>query len=135
MDVKPGDLVFLTSEYDAYIKSKHPSLKIVITNRLAKVEKIIDWQSPEGKLIYKARLDSHKWDGIKITDCKYILSVYYPDIKGRNGESGTVERGLPMFMISPKSGKLFFVKAPDWLYKEILKVCETFMVEKKDVPG
>jgi len=46
---------------------------------------------------------------------------------------GVAERGVPMFKNNPKTGDPFFEKVPDWIYKEILKKCETFDVELKNV--
>jgi len=34
-----------------------------------------------------------------------------------------------MFECHPETKDPFFIKAPDWLFKEILKVCESFKVE------
>jgi hypothetical protein len=98
---------------------------------LAKLEQIIDWDSPTGKKIKEARLKSNKWDGLPLEDNKYIFSIYYWDVKGKNGEQGTIEQGQPLFSKDPETGKPFFVKVPDWIYKEIVKKCVTFDVEDK----
>lgn len=130
-DVKPGDLVFLTQDFHKYIAEKNPKLKWILTNRLAKLEEIIDWESEKGKRIKAARELSGKWKDLSIEDNKYLVSIYYHDIVGRRGQQGVVEQSFPMFRYHPKTKKPFFEKVPDWIYREILKKCETFDVELK----
>lgn len=131
-NIKPGDLVFLTIAFENYIREKHPKTGIHLVNRLAKVEEIIDWNSEKGKKIKRARELSGKWKDLPIEDSKYILSIYYHDLKGRKGESGVVERGVSMFKNHPKTGSSFFEKVPDWIYKLIMEKCETFDVELRN---
>lgn len=128
----PGDLLFLTVSYDRYLRNKHPDLKVSMVNRLAKLESIIDWDSPKGQLIYGLRVKSGKWNKLPIKDNKYILSVYYHDVQGKKGQVGTIERGVPMFGCNPKTKAPFFHKVPDWIYGEIMKQCEDFDVELKE---
>jgi len=134
-ELKAGDLVMLTRFYDEYVHRRNPTLNTILTNRLAKIEEIIDWNSPKGRFIRDARVKSGKWQDLPIEENKYLMSVYYPDLTGRKGQKGVVERGLAMFRCDPKSGAPFFEKVPDWLYQEIQKKCETFMVGRVDVPG
>jgi hypothetical protein len=138
MDFKRGDLVFLTKAYENYIRGRNPksitiNLKISLINRLAKIEKIIDWTSPEGKKIKAARIKSGKWVGLPLEDNKYIISVYHYDLIGRKGQTGVIER-TPVFSKDPNTGESFFIKMPDWIYKELFKKCADFKVELKDVP-
>ncbi len=130
-DLKSGDLLILTGAFHVYFHKKHKNSKIILTNRLAKLEEIIDWDSPKGKLIKNARIKSGKWKNLPIEDNKYIVSIYYPDLTGRNGQKGVVERGVAMFHGHPETGTPFFEKVPDWLYKEIMSKCEEFEVEEK----
>ena len=134
MDNEPesGDLLLLTGAFNAYFHKKHRDSKIVLTNRLAKLEEIIDWDSEKGKKIKAARIMSGKWKNLPLEDNKYIISIYYHDLTGRGGQKGVVERGVAMFRGHPETGTLFFEKIPDWLYKEIMKKCEEFDVEMKD---
>lgn len=131
-NIKPGDLVFLTTAFENYIREKHPKTGIPLVNRLAKVEEIIDWNSEKGKKIKEVREKSGKWKDLSIEDSKYILSIYYHDLKGRKGQYGVVERGVSMFKNHPKTGNSFFEKIPDWIFKLIMEKCETFDVELKD---
>ena len=131
-DIKPGDLLFLTRAFEDYFRQRNPSSKISLVNRIAKLEEIIDWASDKGLKIKKAREDSGKWKDLPIEDNKYIVSIYYHDLVGRNKEKGVVERGVPMFRCNPKTGAPFFEKVPEWIYKEIIRKCETFEVELKN---
>ena len=131
LEVRPGDLLFLTGFYHDYVLEKNPRLNIVLTNRLAKLEEIIDWESEKGKTIKKYRELSGKWKDLPLEKNKYIVSVYHHDLIGRKGQVGVIDRSLPMFRFHPKTGKPFFEKIPDWIYKEIMKKCEVFQIEIK----
>ena len=131
MDIKPGDLVFLTQEYESYVYERNPKLKLSLVNRLAKLEDIIDWDSPKGVKIKELRLKSGKWKDLPLEDNRYIFSVYYHDVDGRNGKQGVIERGVPLFSKDPKTGMAFFTKVPEWVYKELARKCETFEVVDK----
>ena len=128
-DLKPGDLLFLTKAFEDFFLKKNPASKISLVNRLAKLEEIIDWESEKGRAIKKAREMSGKWANLPIEDNKYIISIFYHDLIGRNKEKGVVERGKPMFRYNPATKAPFFEKVPDWIYREIMKQCETFSVE------
>jgi len=128
---KSGDLVFLTKAFDDYFHKKNPSSKISLINRLAKIEEIIDWNSEKGIKIKEARIVSGKWSNLNLEDSKYILSIFYHDLAGRKGQLGVAERGVPMFQSHPETGEQFFVKVPDWVFKEIQKKCESFDVQPK----
>ena len=127
-DLKPGDLVFLTQDYEKYVFERNPGIRVSLVNRIAKLEQIIDWDSPSGKKIKELRLKTGKWKDLPLEDNKYIFSVYYHEVQGRDGQKGVTERGVPMFSKDPKSGDPFFVKIPDWIYKNIQKKCESFEV-------
>lgn len=129
MDIQRGDLVFLTQAYEEYMYSKNPNLKVSLVNRIAKLEDTIDWESERGKTIKAARIRSGKWKDLPLEDNRFIFSIYYPELTGRNNRRGVVERGVPMFSCHPSTGAPFFEKIPDWLYKEIIKKCETFGVK------
>ena len=101
--MKPGELFFLTEAYEKYVHDRNPEFKLRLVNRLAKLEEIIDWRSEKGQKIKQARIDSGKWEGLPLEDNRYIFSVYYHDVPGRDGEKGTVERGQPMFSKDPKT--------------------------------
>jgi hypothetical protein len=130
-ELQAGDLVFLTQEYEKYVFERNPKIRVSLVNRIAKLEQIIDWCSDTGKKIKEARQKSGKWEGLPLEDNRYIFSVYYHELTGRTGQLGVVERGVPMFSKDPKSGAPFFVKIPDWIFKEIQKKCVVFDVQDR----
>lgn len=130
-DLSPGDLVFLTQAYENYVFERHPDLKVGLVNRLAKLESVIDWNSESGKKIMAARLKSGKWKDFPIEDCKYMFSIYYHELAGREGKKGVIET-TPLFSKDPKTGEAFFIKAPDWLMKDILAKSRQFEVKDPD---
>ena len=130
-EFKPGDLVFLTKDYENYVWKRNPGVKVTLTNRLAKLEKILNWDDDTGKKIKEARLKSGKWKDLPLEDNKYIFSIFFHDLRGRKDQAGVVERGVSMFGKDPTTGASFFMKVPDWIYREIQKKCETFEVKDK----
>ena len=133
MDLKPGDLLFITSAFEKYFRKRNPTSKVILVNRIAKLEEIIDWGSEKGQKIKQARLMSGKWKDLVIEDNKYIVSIYYHDLIGRKGQRGVAERGVAMFRYDPETKAPFFEKIPDWIYREIIKNCEIFKVELTNV--
>jgi hypothetical protein len=129
IDIKPGDLLFLTKAFEDYFLKKNPKSKISLVNRLAKLEDVIDWDSEKGQIIKLAREKSGKWKNLPIEENKYIVSIFYHDLIGRNKERGVVERGVPMFRYNPITREPFFEKVPNWIYTNIMKQCEVFSVE------
>lgn len=127
-DVSSGDLVILTQAYEEYMFRKNIKLGVSLVNRMAKIEEIIDWESEKGKKIKKAREDSGKWKDLPIEESKYVMSVYYHDLVGRNGQRGVIDRTC-LFSHDPKTRTAFFEKMPIWMYREIAKKCATFDVE------
>jgi len=117
--ISVGDLIYLTRAYEDHIKRSNPFISVRLENRIAKVEEILDWESEKGKKIKEARLKTGKWDKLPLEDNKYILSVYYPELAGRKGEKGVVERGVASFSKDPITGVSFFDKLPDWMFKEL----------------
>jgi len=132
-DIRAGDIVYLTKAYDEFVRAKNPYLPTILTNKLAKVEEIIDWGTEKGRTIKEARLKSGKWKGLNQDDCRYMLSVYHPDMPGRNGQPGVVERGSPMFERHPETGEPFFIRVPGWYHEELMRQCLNFDVKKKNV--
>jgi len=131
--LKSGDLLFLTSAFNDYFHKRHKDSKLILTNRLAKLEEIIDWDSKKGKLIKAARIKSGKWKKLSIEDNKYLISIFYHDLVGREGQKGVCERGVCMFQCDPETKAPLFCKVPEWMFREIMKKGEEFglVLERK----
>ena len=130
---KAGEMVVLTAAYERHLMAANPLLRYTMSNRLAKIEEIFDWESPKGKKIKAARLKTNaaKWSKLPLEDCRYVLSIYYPELKGRQGQNGVAERGMPSFSKDPETGEAYFIKVPEWMVKEIQAPCMTFDVKDK----
>lgn len=63
-------------------------------------------------------------------DNKYILSVFYHELVGRNGQLGVVEKTVS-FSSDPSTKEAFFVKVPQWIVRELLKNPESFEIENR----
>jgi hypothetical protein len=100
-----------------------------LENRIAKIEEIIDWDSEKGNKLKEARLKTGKWDKLPLEDNKYILSVYYPELLGRKGEKGVVERGVASFSKDPVTEAPFFDVLPNWMFKEMVAKCKELNIE------
>jgi len=118
-DIKPGDILLLTRFYEEYICSKKPCLIIRLQNRLAKLEDIIDWSSSKGKKLKEVRIKSGKWDDLPLEDNKYIVSIFYPELTGRKGQSGVVEMAS-LFRNDPLTGSEFFIKADENIIQSLM---------------
>ena len=128
-DFRSGDLVFLTQAYERWMYERNPHLKLSFVNRLARIEDIIDWESPKGKRIKEMRLRSGKWDDLPLEDNKYLLSIFYHDVQGRKKEAGVVEQGVPSFSKYPGTEEPMFVKVPKWIFEMLMTECQKFNVE------
>lgn len=137
MTVTAGDLVYLTRAYEDHVRRSNPFMSARLENRIAKVEEIIDWDSEKGKKIKAARIQTGKWKDLPLEDNRYILSVYYPELIGRNGQEGVIERGVASFSKDPETGAPFFGVLPEWMFKEMASKCQELNIEWKsrDVSG
>ena len=125
-----GHIVFLTVHFDKYLKIKNPLFDVPLSNRLAKVIKVFDWDTEEGKLLLSFR-DKEKWKDKDPRDFKFVLKVYMPDliIKGKTGIA--VEEVLPRYY--PGTKHTLFDIFPDKLLEDINKKDkEFFSVKKKE---
>jgi len=131
-----GKIVYLTVHTDTYLREINPKFNVPMANRTAKIIKIFDWETEEGKLLLKAREKIGKWGNtFNPKDFKYVLKVYYPDLKiDKNKRQGlTVEEVLPRFY--PGTEFTLFEVLPDWVLKDYKKkIIELSVVDNKDIP-
>ncbi|MBD3261282.1 MAG: hypothetical protein GF334_06290 [Candidatus Altiarchaeales archaeon] len=125
-----GRLVYLTVHADRWFKEAHPSFNIPLSNRLAKVIKVFDWNTPEGKLLLSAREKTGKWGNFESKDFKFVLKVYHPDIIRGQKKGLTVEEVLPRCY--PGSELLLFDVLPEWMISDLNKVEKDMLkIDKK----
>lgn len=95
--MKTGDIVYLTRHYAEWIKMLKGDLDISLIHRIARVVKVLNWRTKEGKLLLEQRVKTGKWDNLKSKDFKYVLKVYYPDLISKKTE----ETGLTAYEVLP----------------------------------
>ena len=127
-----GSIVYLTLFYEKWIREVHPEFNIPMVNRLAKVIKVIDWESEEGKLILKERLKNGKWDKLKSEDYKFVLDIYYPELVGSK-KSLAIAEMVPRYYPDSKN-ELFRVLPETMVTRLLKKELNVFKVVKQNVP-
>lgn len=128
-----GRLVYLTVYIDRYLREVNPEFNVPMANRLAKVIKVFDWDTEEGKLLLDVRSKSKKWnEKYNKRDYKFVLKIYYPDLMIKNRTGVTVEEVLPRMY--PGTKHSLFELVPDWMHEDIIKEeKEAFFLDKKDI--
>lgn len=97
--LKEGDVVFFTRHYAEWLREINPKLDITLIHKIAKIIKIIDWETDEGRAILKEREATGKWKKLNSKDFKYILRVYHPDIVGKDKKNP----GVIAYEVLPKN--------------------------------
>lgn len=126
-----GRLVILTRHLESWYKELNSQFNIPIANRLAKIVKILDWDTAEGKVILAEREKNGKWTNLKSEDFRFILKIYYPELKMKDKKGIAIEELVPQFY--PGTENLMFFPMPDWMLKDLIKEeRNVFKVEKKE---
>jgi len=125
-------LVFLTVHAERWIKEASPQFAIPLSNRIARVSKVFDWDTDEGKLLLRARDKAGKWEKLTSKDFKFVLSVFYPELV-KDGRHGLIiDEMLPRMF--PGTDLELFTPVPDWMLKDLReeKVGDAFsLIPKK----
>jgi hypothetical protein len=119
-----GRLVFLTTHMDVWLRQVNPKFNIPMANRIAKVVKVFDWDTAEGKLLLREREKTGKWKNLDPKEFKFVLKIYYPDLVKDNKDGITVEEVVPRFF--PKTEMMMLNVIPEWMLKSLQK-------EEKDI--
>ena len=114
-----GKLVYLTVHFQNWLQELNINFSVPVIGRLAKVTKVIDWESKEGKLVLSERQKSPKWKNLDPKSFKFIISIYYPELIVKNKKGVIIPEVVPM--MNPYNGKgPFFELVPDWMLKDII---------------
>jgi hypothetical protein len=102
-----------------------------MVNRLAKVVKVLNWDTEEGKLILQERQKTGKWEKLNSEEYKYILDIYYPElVKTRKNIS--ISELVPRYY--PESKDELFSILPNSIITGLLKKEQnTFKIVSKNV--
>lgn len=118
-NISEGRLVILTRHLEKWYKELNSEFNVPITNRLAKVVKVFDWESPEGKLVLRERKKTGKWENINPEDFRFVLRVYYPELRIKQTKKVMIEEIVPQYY--PGSEAPMFILMPDWMLKDFLR--------------
>jgi hypothetical protein len=120
-----GRLVYLTTHTDVWLREINPKFNIFMVNRIAKIVKVFDWNSEEGKILLAERKKNGKW-GAKLNprDFKFVLKVYCPELSLKKKRGVTVDELLPLHF--PGTKLTMFEPIPSWMLKDLQK-------EEKDI--
>jgi hypothetical protein len=125
-----GKLVYLTIYLEKWYKSRNPAFNVPITNRLAKVVKVFDWDTEEGKILLDAREKNGKWTKLEPKDFKFVLKIYYPELILKKSNKVTIEEVVPK--LYPGTKNEMFKVIPEWMLKDIVKEEKnSFTIAKK----
>lgn len=126
-----GRLVYLTVHVNEWLRQANPTFNVPMSNRIAKVIKVFDWESDEGKILLKEREKTGKWGNLNSKDFKFVLDVYFPDLtKGSQVGIRTPELFPKRF---PGTELSLFELLPGWMVKSLMKENEgSFNIVKKD---
>lgn len=129
-----GKIVYLTVHSEVWFKEINPNFNIPMVNRLAKIVKVFDWDTEEGKILLEAREKTGKWGKLNSKDFKFVLKIYYPELifdpdikiyspemhRGMEVKKGFVaEEVLPLKY--PGTELFMFDLLPDWVIKDLVK--------------
>jgi hypothetical protein len=127
MDVdvdKSHRLVYLTVHADVWFREINPKFNVPMVNRLAKIIKVFDWDTDEGRLLLSEREKTGKWGKLDPKAFKFVLRVYCPELIVKNRRGFTTEEVLPLKY--PGTELTLFELLPLWMLQSLQK-------EEKDV--
>jgi len=99
IEINKGDVVYLTRHYAEWMKMLKGDLDISLIHRIAKIVKVLDWDTEEGKALLQQREYTGKWENINSKDFKYVLKIYYPDLIPPRGKKS----GLSGYEVLPRN--------------------------------
>jgi hypothetical protein len=133
--LKTGDIVYLTRHYAEWIKMLKGDLDISLIHRIARVVKVINWRTKEGKLLLEQREKTGKWKNLNSKDFKYVLKVYYPDLKSKKTDHTGITAYEVLPLNFPETEYPLFEKYPQHLLDDMNKedIEDIFKLERKDI--
>jgi len=112
-------VVFITAHADRWLRDANPRFNIPMANRLARVSKVFDWDTEEGRMLLEAREKSGKWGKLDPRDFKFVLSIFYPELVNDGQRGMVIEEVMPRRF--PGTELELFSPMPAWVLDDILK--------------
>lgn len=119
-----GRLVYLTVHADVWFRDINPKFNIPMANRIAKIIKIFDWDTDEGKFLLEERAKTGKWNKLDPKAFKFVLKIYCPELKIKDKIGIAPEEVMPRNY--PGTELSMFDLLPPWMLKDLQK-------EEKDI--
>lgn len=119
-----GRLVYLTTHSDVWFRELNPKFNVTMANRIAKVVKVFDWDTGEGRLLLSEREKTGKWGKLKPKDFKFVLKIYCPELIIKDKVGFASEEIMPRKY--PGTDLSMFELLPLWMLKSLQK-------EEKDI--
>lgn len=114
-----GRLVILTKNLEQWYRDLNSEFNVPITNRLAKVVKVFDWDTPEGELLLKEREKTGKWDKLDSKEFRYVIRIYYPELRIKRTKKVAIEEVVPLYY--PGTKNPMFFPMPPWMLQELVR--------------
>jgi hypothetical protein len=119
-----GRLVYLTTHSDVWFREINPKFNVPMANRIAKVVKVFDWDTDEGRLLLSEREKTGKWGKLDPKAFKFVLKIYCPELIIKNKVGFATEEILPIKY--PGTDLTMFELIPPWMLRSLQK-------EEKDI--
>jgi hypothetical protein len=132
--MKEGDIVYFTKHYAEWIKMLKGDLDISLIHRIARIVKVFNWRTKEGKLLLGQREKTGKWENLKSKDFKYVLKVYYPDLISKKTEEAGLTAYEVLPLLFPDTKYPLFALYPEHLIDDLNKkdIEDIFKLEQKE---
>jgi hypothetical protein len=126
-----GRLVYLTMHADVWFRELNPKFNIPMVNRIAKVVKVFDWETDEGRLLLAEREKTGKWGKLNPKAFKFVLKIYCPELKIKDKVGFATDEILPRMY--PGTELTMFELLPPWMLQSLQKEeIDIFKVLRKD---
>lgn len=119
-----GRLVYLTIHSDVWFRELNPKFNVPMVNRIAKIVKVFDWESDEGRYLLAEREKNGKWGKFNPKAFKFVLKIYCPELKIKDKIGFATEEVMPRNY--PGTDLSMFELLPPWMLKSLQK-------EEKDI--
>jgi hypothetical protein len=105
-DFKEGDIVFITMAGQDWMNRNVTGSGIPVSGRLGVIHEKISWKSKKGRELLKKRIDSKEWDPQEAEDRKFVLRIYFPELKVDEREGMVSIENLPLYHNSVEDKKV-----------------------------
>ena len=129
---KVGDVVYVTMSGHDFITRNRPEFNVNIAGRMARVHDIYDWKSTRGKKILAERAKLPKWKDRISEDYKYVLVIYYPELKKEDTQGLSIPELFTEFHPMQAEPKIrLFRKWDDELLSDMFSASDEYSLTRQ----